>query len=196
MGFMISFNLTCDQGHIFEGWFGSSDDYDDQQRRGLVSCPHCNSTAVKKALMTPNVTAKSNQRSSASPHARDHADMLQDLAAEASASAPSTTAPSPSTPPAQPSGQPQMAGPQVTAQMSPEMQEMMGQALAEMRKFQKTVETNCDDVGDGFATEARKIHYGEAEPRGIYGRTTDKEAEDLVDEGIAITKMPWLPKEH
>ena len=85
---------------------------------------------------------------------------------------------------------------QVAAQMTPQMQEAMGEAMAEMRKFQKTIETECDDVGEGFAEEARKIHYGEAKPRGIYGRTTDEEAEALVDEGIEITKMPWLPKEQ
>lgn len=177
---MISFNLTCDVGHVFEGWFGSSSDYDDQRGRGLVTCPYCHSAAVKKALMTPNVTAKSNQKNS-SAHVIEHPqDMPQ--------SAPSHPAPAADIHPHNPH--------QMIAQMSPDMQEIMGEALAEMRKFQQTVETHCDDVGDGFAAEARKIHYGETEPRGIYGRTTDKEAEELVDEGIEITKMPWLPKEH
>ena len=174
---MISFNLTCENGHGFEGWFGSSADYDDQQARGFVTCPICNSSVVSKALMTPNVSAKSNQRKS---EVITSAEVVKD----------NVKPPQPAPNPAQNVMQ------QVAAQMTPQMQEAMGEALAEMRKFQKTVETNCDDVGDGFAEEARKIHYGEAEPRGIYGRTTDEEAEDLVEEGIEITKMPWLPKEQ
>ena len=177
---MISFNLTCDLGHIFEGWFSSSSDYDDQQERGLVSCPYCQSGSVKKALMTPNVTAKSNQKAT-STKMLDNAQPHQE------------TAP---TNPAASAKNNSIQSNQMMAQISPEMQEKMGEALAEMRKFQQSVETHCDDVGEGFATEARKIHYGEAEPRGIYGRTTDTEAEELVDEGIEITKMPWLPKEH
>lgn len=59
---MIVFDLHCDHGHRFEGWFGSSDDYDDQQTRGLLSCPHCGSGEVSKAPMAPAVPAKSNAR--------------------------------------------------------------------------------------------------------------------------------------
>lgn len=59
---MIVFDLHCDHGHRFEGWFGSSDDYDDQQTRGLLSCPHCGSAEVSKAPMAPAVPAKSNAR--------------------------------------------------------------------------------------------------------------------------------------
>jgi len=60
---MIVFDLVCDQGHPFEGWFGSSDDFADQQQRGLLDCPHCGSLAVAKAPMAPAVSAKSNTRS-------------------------------------------------------------------------------------------------------------------------------------
>ncbi len=59
---MIVFDLQCDQGHPFEGWFSSSDDFADQQARGLLDCPHCGSAAVKKAPMAPAVPAKGNQR--------------------------------------------------------------------------------------------------------------------------------------
>lgn len=45
---MIRYALTCDHDHEFEGWFGSSDDYDDQQARGLVECPVCASKQVRK----------------------------------------------------------------------------------------------------------------------------------------------------
>lgn len=182
---MISFNLSCDNGHGFEGWFGSSADYENQQERGLVTCPICNSSTVSKALMAPNVTAKSNQRHTQPTPVSEPSDQV----------AISTPA-APNIPQAPVQQMAQQMAQQVAAQMTPQLQEAMGEAIAEMRKFQKTVETQCDDVGEGFAEEARKIHYGEAKPRGIYGRTTDEEAEALVDEGIEITKMPWLPKEQ
>ena len=59
---MIIFDLKCSpQGHVFEAWFGSSDDYGSQQARGLVTCPMCNSAEVEKAPMAPRVGAKGNQ---------------------------------------------------------------------------------------------------------------------------------------
>ena len=60
---MIVFDLACkDASHVFEIWFGSSADYEDQKARGLVSCPYCGSTQVDKAVMAPNVGAKGNSR--------------------------------------------------------------------------------------------------------------------------------------
>lgn len=59
---MIVFDLHCDNGHRFEGWFGSSTDYDSQKARGLVSCPNCGSAEVGKAPMAPAVGAKGNSR--------------------------------------------------------------------------------------------------------------------------------------
>ncbi|MBV7486664.1 DUF1178 family protein [Bordetella sp. BOR01] len=49
------FDLQCDQGHLFEGWFGSHDDYDTQQARGLVTCPVCASAQVAKRLSAPHL---------------------------------------------------------------------------------------------------------------------------------------------
>lgn len=60
---MILYDLKCGAGHVFEGWFGSSADYDDQKARGLLSCPLCGTMDVGKAVMAPAVGAKSNQRS-------------------------------------------------------------------------------------------------------------------------------------
>jgi hypothetical protein len=59
---MIVFDLKCAaQGHVFEGWFGSSEDYDRQSARGLVTCPICGDAEVGKAPMAPHVGAKGNQ---------------------------------------------------------------------------------------------------------------------------------------
>ena len=62
---MIIFDLRCRaQGHVFEAWFGSSDDYEAQQGRGLVSCPVCGSAEVAKAPMAPSVGVKGNRTAS------------------------------------------------------------------------------------------------------------------------------------
>lgn len=58
---MIAFDLNCSAGHRFEGWFGSSQDYDAQQAGGLLACPLCDDRHVHKALSVPNVGRKGNQ---------------------------------------------------------------------------------------------------------------------------------------
>ncbi|MEN3974314.1 DUF1178 family protein [Emcibacter sp. SYSU 3D8] len=72
------------------------------------------------------------------------------------------------------------------------------QIAAEVRRvfmeIRRKVEDNCDYVGTDFADEARKIHSGKADDRGIYGETTEDEAEELRDEGIDIVAIPWLPR--
>ena len=66
------------------------------------------------------------------------------------------------------------------------------QQLAELRA---KIEANCDYVGDKFAEEARRIHYGETERRDIYGETSDDEAKELHDEGVKFSRVPWLPRQ-
>ena len=65
---------------------------------------------------------------------------------------------------------------------------------AALAKLRQEVEKHCDYVGEDFAEEARRIHHGETEPRGIYGESTDEEAEALADEGIGIARIPWVPR--
>lgn len=65
---MIVFDLSCDGGHRFEGWFGSSEAFADQKARGLIECPACGSSAVAKAPMAPAVPAKNaTPKASAEP---------------------------------------------------------------------------------------------------------------------------------
>ena len=60
---MIVFDLCCAAGdHRFEAWFASSDSFADQQARGLISCPICGDSTIKKAVMAPRIGAKSNQQ--------------------------------------------------------------------------------------------------------------------------------------
>jgi hypothetical protein len=63
---MIVFDLRCAGGHVFEAWFGSSDAYEDQRRRGLLSCPICGDGDIGKAVMAPNIAAKGNAQPPAS----------------------------------------------------------------------------------------------------------------------------------
>ena len=72
-----------------------------------------------------------------------------------------------------------------------EVAERILEAAVEMRK---EVEANCDYVGGQFADEARKIHYGEADERGIYGEASDEETQELDDEGIDVIKLPNVRK--
>ena len=74
-----------------------------------------------------------------------------------------------------------------------EIQKKLVQAVREIRR---QVEQNADYVGDKFAEEARKIHYKEAETRGIYGETTVEDAKSLTEEGIEIHALPALPEDQ
>ncbi|HET8974177.1 MAG TPA: DUF1178 family protein [Pseudolabrys sp.] len=62
---MIRYALICQQGHEFESWFQDSATYDKQAKRGLVSCPHCGSAKVEKAIMAPRLSATAKRRSKA-----------------------------------------------------------------------------------------------------------------------------------
>ena len=164
---MIKYQLICDQNHEFEGWFQASAAFDAQAESGLLRCPLCDSDQVKRALMTPNL-ASPKRRKAIEPALADPA--------------------------------PKLANPTPAQQLAPptksEQVQAFGAALAELRQLQQKITKDCRDVGDNFAEEARKIHYGEAEAEGIYGRTTHEEREALEDEGIDVLDMPWLPPDH
>ena len=59
---MIKYALVCSAGHDFEGWFGASADYDDQAARGLLECPVCGASEVKKQIMAPAVAGTKAQK--------------------------------------------------------------------------------------------------------------------------------------
>ncbi|WP_299008294.1 DUF1178 family protein [uncultured Caulobacter sp.] len=137
---MIKYALQCDQAHEFEGWFGSSADYDDQAARGLVECPVCGSHGVSKQIMAPAVAGTKAQRAAPAP--------------------------------------------------DPKMREMMMAAMGEVRRH---VEENFDYVGDAFAKEARAIHEGKSEERGIYGEASPSEVKALVEDGVRVAPLPPGP---
>lgn len=140
---MIRYSLRCDRDHEFDGWFRSGEDFEEQRKAQAVACPRCGSTKVEKALMAPNIAAKSNKE---------------------------TVVPAAGgTPPAE--------------------------ILETLRKLRRHVEENADYVGPRFAEEARRIHYNETEPRGIYGEATLEDARELFEEGIEAYPLPRLPED-
>jgi hypothetical protein len=66
--------------------------------------------------------------------------------------------------------------------------------LAALQRMRAEVEKHCDYVGPNFADQARAMHRGEVESKGIYGETTDEQAESLAEEGIEVAKIPWVPR--
>ncbi|MDP2732428.1 MAG: DUF1178 family protein [Hoeflea sp.] len=73
--------------------------------------------------------------------------------------------------------------------MDPEKREMM----RKLREMVQAVKQNSEDVGDRFADEARKIHHGETEARGIIGKASSEDAKSLIEEGIDIAPLPEFP---
>lgn len=71
---------------------------------------------------------------------------------------------------------------------------MPAQVFAMLQRMRSEVEKNCDYVGGQFADEARKIHRGESDKRGIYGEATAEQAEALAEDGIEVSQIPWVPR--
>src|ERR1700761_2226811 len=96
-------------------------------------------------------------------------------------------APEPAAPPSPPAAP---APAQAVAARGP----MPAHLRAMLQRMRAEVEKHCDYVGPDFAEEARKMHRGESDKRGIYGEATPSEAESLADEGIEVSRMPWVPR--
>lgn len=162
---MIHYQLRCETGHEFDGWFKSSASFERQAQRGLLECPDCGARQVSRALMAPRIRG----RSAAPP---------VEQTAEAANAPPlaSPAAPVPAPPPTAVAGR---------------MPDGLRAMFARMRR---EVEARCDYVGPDFATEARRIHDGEAPSRGIYGEASEAEAEALADDGIGVSRIPWVPR--
>jgi hypothetical protein len=188
---MILFDLLCSQGHSFEAWFRDNDSFERLVAVGEIQCAVCGDTAVKKALMAPKI---STSKAAARHAARDEAERVSETSKSESEKA------SNAVPVADPGALPSVAvqdntGP-LSAPQSVAVPEKVAEAMQLLRKVQTHIEKNFDHVGKRFAEEARKMHYGEAEKRSIYGEATKDEAEALADEGIEVDQMPWLPNRN
>jgi hypothetical protein len=80
--------------------------------------------------------------------------------------------------------------PTPVAMISPQEREFR----TKLKELRDHLVKNSDNVGKKFPEEARKMHYGEAEHRSIYGEASTAEAKELRDEGIEVSQIPWLPR--
>jgi hypothetical protein len=175
---MIVSDLICSDGHRFESWFRSGAAYEDQSEHKAIVCPVCGDTAVGKAPMRLFVSRRGE-------HDRDRAGSPDPEAATAAGS------PSASSPPASPSP-PSRAAPSDQPASQPTPASVPSAAEETLQALRKLIEATCDDVGREFAEEARRIHYGETDPRNIYGKASADEADALREEGIAVQSLPWM----
>ena len=76
------------------------------------------------------------------------------------------------------------------------MDTMRNDMIAKLKEAVREIRANADDVGERFPEEARKIHYGEAEARGIIGQASPDEARALTEEGIEIAPLPVFPEDQ
>ena len=75
------------------------------------------------------------------------------------------------------------------------MGEAQKQMLEQMRELSRKVRENADYVGDQFAEEARKIHFGETEARGIYGEASKEDVHSLIEDGVDVMPLPVFPED-
>lgn len=139
---MIVLDMECEHAHQFEGWFASSEAFEAQREKGLISCPICGSQKILRRPSAPHVA-----RPTSSPDRK-----------------PETR--------------------------SKPVQDMPAQALGKLLETLRQQADKMENVGTGFAEEARKIHYGEARERPIRGQASIREAADLIEEGINILPLP------
>ena len=154
---MKIYDLLCGGGHRFEGWFSSAEDFAGQQERGLVSCPTCGTSEVRRV---PSATRANF----------------------------GAAAPVPMAVPAAKGGAPAPEGSDGKDAF----------AIAQMlySKMLDEILSKSEDVGTGFAEEARKIHREQAPARSIRGKATDEEHQALVDEGIPVARLPIPPSDQ
>lgn len=170
---MIVFDLKCRNGHQFEAWFNSGSNFERLRKAGHVACSICGSTRVDKALAAPRISTSKKRGA-----AVEKGDAAGAEAPTASATKPRDGGPL--------SGPGRYANDPAAAKAT----ELMKQ-LSEVRV---QIEKNCDYVGKRFPEEARKMHYGEAPKRNIYGEASDGEAKALADEGIEFSRIPWASR--
>lgn len=165
---MIRYSLICERKHDFEIWFKNSADYDQQSKRGLVTCPACGSVKVEKALMAPSL-GRGTKRGARAP-------------------VPEIAPPQPA-PPEAPSP---VEGKTSVAMVSPQEREFR----AKLKELRDHLTKNAENVGGQFPEEARKMHYGEQPHRSIYGEASPQEAKELLEEGVELHPLPVLPDDR
>jgi hypothetical protein len=166
---MIRYALACPKDHRFDSWFQNADALDRLAAGGHLACPVCGSADVRKVPMAPAV--RSSDRAAAPP---------------AAGTARPGTAPGTGTAPG--------AGPPVPAGPRPSLgtpASALEEAFAALRR---EIEAKSDYVGMNFPAEARAMHLGEVPERPIHGEAAPDEARKLIEDGIPVAPLPFLPR--
>ena len=156
-------NLRCAHQHSFEGWFVSEDDFQAQLVGGLIECPLCSDKGIYKLPSAPRLNFGADQVGSQTRNAATGNAPLENARARGTDAVLDVSA---------------------------------GASLAEQAAFLtalRRVMTNTEDVGERFALEARRMHYGEIERRSIRGQANVREVLDLLDEGLDVVPLPLVP---
>jgi hypothetical protein len=136
-------NLRCSNGHGFEGWFASDDEFMEQNGDGLLQCPLCADSVITRMPSAPRL----NLSGAREPE-------------------------------------------QAAAVVTPGADVPAADLQALWMKAVRHVLANTEDVGERFAEEARRIHYGESAQRGIRGQVDAQQRDELIEEGIEIIALP------
>ncbi len=162
-------NLQCSRQHSFEGWFASEGDFQDQLGRSLIECPLCADKRIQKLPSAPRLNLGAypagQATSGSATKISPSSSITAALPQDGAASSSSRAAPE-SLPPA-----------------------LQADFLKALRHALK----HTEDVGQGFADEARRMHYGETEARNIRGQASVRETVELLEEGIEVLPLPMLP---
>ena len=161
-------NLQCAQRHSFEGWFGSEDDFQSQLARGLVECPMCADKAVVKMPSAPRLNFGGHAPPSAA------SEQIKAPAATGKAAAGSETIPA--------------TGLSTVTEQPGQITPSVGQQAAFIKAVRHVL-ANTEDVGDRFANQVRAMHYGDVAPCSIRGQATQREAFELLEEGIDVLAL-------
>jgi hypothetical protein len=164
---MIHYALRCGRGHEFDGWFAGSAAFEAQCAADQIACPSCGDANVARALMAPSVRRGGPPREKAAVPAA-----AARHGKEAGGTGEAMDAPGPVP-----------AGPELPAEV-----------VSAMQRLRSAVERHCTYVGPDFADQALAMHRGEMESRAIYGETTDADTERLLDEGVEVGRVPWVPR--
>ena len=140
---MIKYILKCQNGHEFESWFSSSDEFEKLDKKKLLECIYCNSKKVSKSIMSPMISSFKNKKD---PNNKGNKDFKNEK-----------------------------------------------NKLLFLRKY---VENNFDYVGKDFSKKVREFYYDKKSKKGIYGTASQKEREELAEEGIDLLSIPWINKDN
>jgi hypothetical protein len=168
---MKVYNLSCSFDHRFEGWFASEEDCLTQQASGMLACPLCNSTEITRMPSAPHIAKLHSKADKESAEQASETSALAKLA------------------PAE--NQPNQN--EVAAVTRADHSQLEAKVQAAFLNGMRELMSRSEDVGSGFAEEARKMHYKESPERSIRGHTTADEAESLREEGIEVLSLPAIP---